>query len=97
MEKSEFKKFFGKEARNNGFEFAFSGWFKESTECIIALDLQKSNYGNYYYINIKIFMQGCFGKQYVKSKYLVKNEIGNIFSRTPDNYAEVLDLDSSRV
>ena len=25
----------------------------------------------------------------------MKNEIGNIFSRTPDDYAEVLDLDSS--
>ncbi len=95
MDKSIFKKLFGKEACNNGFEFSFGGWFKESNECVIAIDLQKSNYGKYYYVNIKVFIQGTFGKTYVKSKALVKNEIGNIFTRTPPEYDDVLDIEST--
>jgi len=49
MENKEFKKLFDIIARNHGFESAFGGWFKESNECIVVLDLQKSNFGNYYY------------------------------------------------
>lgn len=40
MDSKEFKNLFDTIATGNGFEKAFGGWFTDSTECIIALDLQ---------------------------------------------------------
>jgi hypothetical protein len=94
METTDFKKMFGEVAKENGFERACEGWFKEFPEVIQVLDLQKSNYGSYYYLNIKLFVQGAFGNEYVKSKKLVKVDGGDIFLRQPDNYSNLLDLDA---
>ncbi len=96
MEKKEFKKTFGAIAQKSGFEFAFNGWFKQSDDCIVTLDLQKSNYSNLYYLNIKIYVQGTFGNCYKKSADLLRN-VGNIFTRQPKEYDEVFDLDSPMV
>jgi len=93
METTDFKKMFGEVAKENGFERAYEGWFKESPEVIMVLDLQKSNFGSYYYLNIKLFIQGTFGNAYSKSKKLVKTDVGNIFLRQPDNYSNLLNLD----
>ena len=93
MDSKEFKKLFGYLAKN-GFESIFGGWFKESAECIVVLDLQKSNYGNYYELNIKVFIQGLFGKLYIKGKDLVKKDTGDIFIRQPNDYKELFDLDN---
>ncbi|WP_371414658.1 DUF4304 domain-containing protein [Flavobacterium sp. 140616W15] len=40
----EFKDLFDSKA--NGFSKAFGGWYKQSTECISILELQKSNFGD---------------------------------------------------
>ena len=93
MDYKKFKNIFDTIAKTNDFEKAFGGWFKESSECIIALDLQKSNFGNYYELNIKIFVQGMFGIKYTKSKDLVKKHTGDIFTRQPDGYKNILDFD----
>jgi hypothetical protein len=94
MESKEFKKIFNEVATNYGFEAAFGGWFKESDECIAAMYLQKSNYGNYYELNIKIFIQGIFGNQYKKTKDL-KYSKSAILARQPKEFQEAFDLDSS--
>ena len=95
MESKEFKKVFEKVAKANNFEKAFGGWFKESTECIVVLCLQKSNFGDYYELNIKIFIQGMFGNKYTRSKDLVKKNVGDVFTRQPSDYSNVLDFDIS--
>jgi Domain of unknown function (DUF4304) len=95
MESDDFKKIFNDMAKENGFEKAYEGWFKEFPEVIQVLDLQKSNYGKFYYLNIKFFVQGVFGNKYTKSKKLVKIDGGNIFLRQPDQYSSSLDLDNS--
>jgi hypothetical protein len=94
MDSKEFKKIFDRTAIANGFEKAFGGWLKESSECIIVLYLQKSNFGDYYGLNIKIFVKGMFGNSYVKSKDLVKKHTGDIFTRQPNKYKDVLDFDT---
>lgn len=81
MDSKEFKKLFGEVAKSNGFERAFGGWFKDSVESIVVLDLQKSNFGDYYEMNIKIYVQGIFGNSYSKNKDLVKKDTGDIFIR----------------
>lgn len=94
MENKDFKKSFNEIAKKHGFESAFGGWFKESDECIAAIYLQKSNYGNYYELNIKIFIQGMFGEYYKKSKSL-KNAVSDILGRQPEEYKDTFDLESS--
>ena len=93
MNSKEYKNAFNAVARQNGFEKVFGGWFKESEECILVLDLQKSNFGDYYEMNVKIFIQGAFGNYYVKSKDLVKKDIGSIFTRQPNEMRNVLIFD----
>lgn len=86
---------FGEIAKQYGFERAYEGWFKEFPEVIQVLGLQKSNYSNLYYLNIKIFIQGFFGKQYKKSKLLVTNATASIFCRPGIQYSKFLDLENS--
>jgi hypothetical protein len=94
MDNKEFKNVFAEVAKLNSFHKAFNGWFKESAETIIVRNLQKSNFGNYYDLNIKIYVQGVFGNHYVRSKDLVK-DIGDLFRRQPREYNDVFDLDAS--
>ena len=93
MNSKEFKPVFDKVAQSNDFIKAFGGWFKESPECIVVLDLQKSNYGDYYELNIKIFVQEMFGNKYIMNKELVKKHTGDIFTRQPAEYNDVFDFD----
>ncbi len=93
MDSKEFKKVFGDVAKLNGFESAFGGWFRDSTESIVVLDLQKSNFGDYYEMNIKIYVQGLFGNSYTRNKDLVKKDTGDIFRRQPPEYKSVFDFD----
>jgi hypothetical protein len=93
MNSKEFKIIFGEVAKTNGFEKSFGGWFKEGAECIIVLDLQKSNFGDSYELNIKIYVQGAFGSRYVRNKDLVKKDTGDIFRRQPPEYKDIFDFD----
>lgn len=92
MDNKVFKKTFSEIAVHHSFEFRFGGWFKESSECIVALFLQKSNFGNNYYLNIKIFIQGSFGIYYQKTKDL-KFATSEILKRQPSEYNDVFDLE----
>ncbi len=94
MDNKILKKTFNAIAICNSFEPCFGGWFKESSESIVALFLQKSNFGNNYYLNIKVFFQGSFGIYYQKSKDL-KFATSEIFGRQPNEYNDVFNLDSS--
>ncbi len=93
MECNDFKKMFGETAKDNGFEKEFEGWFKEADEVIHVLDLQKSNFGKLYYLNIKLYIHGIFEKKYIRSKKLVKVDVGTILIRQPDNYSYLLNLE----
>jgi len=93
MDSKIFKKNFSKIAVSNSFESYGGGWLKESSESIVALFLQKSSFGNNYYLNIKVFVQGSFGIYYQKSKDL-KLSTSDIFKRQPIEYNDVFDLEA---
>lgn len=95
MDRKTFKEIINKLACRYGFESKFASWFKVSDECIIGLTLQKSNYSDSYYLNIKIFMQGIRGLTYSVDRNLIMKEPGNIFRRQPTEYDTTFDLDSS--
>lgn len=93
MDSKEFKKIFDELAKANGFSKSFGAWFRESQETIVVLELQKSNFGDYYDLNIKIFVQGMFGNTHFMNKNLAKKEMGDIFTRQPNEFSEVLNFD----
>ena len=94
MEASVFKKIFNEISKKSGFQKIFTDWCKESEECIVMLNLQKSNFENLYYLNIKIFIHEIFGNIYLKDKNLLK-DTGDIFLRQPVEYKNIFDLNSS--
>ncbi len=93
MDSKEFKTVFGEVANTNDFKKAFGGWDKESPECIAILELQKSNFGDYYQLLIKIFIQGAFEKTYIPSKDLIKSSMGHITTNETPEYKAVFDFD----
>ncbi|MEL7064349.1 MAG: DUF4304 domain-containing protein [Bacteroidota bacterium] len=93
MDSKKFRKTFGILAEEYGLRKAFSGWFRQSKECIVVLVLQKSSYGNYYQLNIMSFIQGLFKKQYQVDKSLFKSSMGDVNGSEPQEYRNVLDLD----
>lgn len=95
MDSKQFKKYFNIIAKDKGFEDAFGGWIKDGKECILVLVLQKSKFGDYFQLNIKIFIQGMFGKTYIKNKDLVQQEVGNVFTGEPLEYKSLFDFDKN--
>jgi hypothetical protein len=95
MNNKEFKKVFNKLAQHHGFTSVFGGWYKESSECIVILELQKSNFGNYYQLLIKTFIQGAFSMSYTPNKELIKSSCGHITKNENPEYKNSLDLDIS--
>lgn len=92
METKDFRKLFKGLAKKNGFEPAFNGWLKQSEKCFFTMELIRSNFGRYYMIDLKIYVQGTFGNHYVKDKSLLRN-VGDFFSRTPKQFDTALDLE----
>lgn len=93
MDSKLFKSLFNTVAKSNNFSYQHSAWFRESSDSIIVLSLQKSNYDNLYYLNIKTFVRGLFGESYNVSKTLTK-DTGHIFRREPADYQSAFNLDS---
>jgi hypothetical protein len=94
MEQNEFKKLFGDIAKKNGFNTSFGGWYKNSKECIVVLELQKSNFGDYYMLLIKIFVHGIFESIYAPNKDLIKSPMGHFTTNETSKYQTVLELDN---
>lgn len=95
MNSKEFKTVFDEVAKSNNFSKSFGGWYKESPQCIAILELQKSNFGDYYMLNIKIFIQGLFDRKYSISKDLIKSSLGHANSNETLDYKEVFDFDNA--
>jgi hypothetical protein len=93
MKSRDFKELFGKIAIANGFKKAFGGWYKESTECLAVIALQKSNYGNYYQLNIKILIHGVFQDSYTPDRAMMITTGGHIGSSEPKEFRHIFDLD----
>lgn len=94
MDNKEFKKSFCTMAKQYGFKTAFGCCYKESSECLFVMELQKSNYSNLFYLNLKTYVQGVFGKEYLVHKDYLKKYMGNIFNRLTLQYSSIFDLES---
>jgi hypothetical protein len=95
MDSKEFKAVFGQVAKAHDYKKAFSGWYKESPECLAILELQKSNFGDYYQLNIKIFVQGFFQRTYSPTKDSIKRSMGHVNSSETKDYKNVFDFEET--
>ena len=89
------KRTFAEITKSIGLETKFGGFVKETEEVIIVLLFQKSNYSSQVYLNIKLYIQGVFGKNYQISRDMVNNDVGDVFRRAPKDYDEIFDLSSN--
>ena len=90
----DLKYFFTEATKSVGFESKFGCLVKTTNEVIIVLSFQKSYYSSQVYLNIKLFIQGIFGKNYQLSREMVSNDVGDIFRRAPKDYDEIFNLSS---
>lgn len=88
------KRTFAEITKSIGLETKFGGFVKETEEVIIVLSFQKSNYSSQVYLNIKLYIQGVFGKNYQLSRKMVVNDVGDVFRRAPKDYDQIFDLGS---
>ncbi len=72
MESKDLKKIIEEVAKRNCFKLVNSNWVKESEETIMVLNLQKSNFSNKYYLNIRVFIKGLFDKFIKTDKTVLK-------------------------
>lgn len=91
----EFKKIFTQVAKKYGLEKGDGGWYSESKETLVTLNLQKSNYSNLYYLNIKTYIHGIYNQEYEPNKYWIVNHPGIISTRQPNEYSYIFDLEST--
>lgn len=94
MDNKIFKKEFCTIAKQHGFKTAFGCCYKENSECIFVLELQKSNFGDYYELNMKTYIQGVFGQKYTINKDCFKKDIGDISNRPPRHFFSIFDLEA---
>lgn len=88
------KRTFAEITKSIGLETKFGGFVKETEEVIIVLSFQKSNYSSQVYLNIKLYIQGVFGKKYQLSREVVVNDVGDVFRRAPRDYDEIFNLNT---
>lgn len=93
MDAKELKRLFGEVAIENGFDLQFGGWFCDSSECIVVLDLQHSNFGPCYQLNIQIFVRGLFAAHEGRIKKMVKGMTPDVSLGQPTAKVAAMALD----
>ena len=102
MDTKNFKERFNEIAIRHGFENLFGAWFKESSECVLALILVKSNYSKTYYLRIKVNLTNAYGRNFKKEKKWVNHDLADVVVGPGKEFADLFDLgkqmdDSERV
>lgn len=57
IDKNTLKNAFGETVRNAGFVKKSGSWYRSGADAIVVLNLQKSDHGNYYYLNVGISLK----------------------------------------
>ena len=94
MDNKTFKLTIKKLAVENGFKQFPKCYFRESSVSLIGLELQKSNYSNYYYLNIQNYIQGYHGLHYTPSIELLHGDKAVFFRRQKKEYNSAFELDN---
>src|SRR5262245_50495126 len=60
------KKPFEESLKNAGFTKKSGSWYHDKSDAILVANLQKSNYGDQYYVNLAIWLKALGDAQYPK-------------------------------
>ena len=93
---NRFKSIFDSIAVKNRWLAVKGGWvhsIKETDECIVSIDLQKSSHAKQFYVNIQIYVQDAFGRRFDRNLQ-VQNAIPTAFRRLPKDFDDIFDLTS---
>ncbi|HEX7061746.1 MAG TPA: DUF4304 domain-containing protein [Woeseiaceae bacterium] len=93
MDAKDFKALFNDVALAHGFQTAYGGWYRELPVGLFVVSLQKSNFGNYFEANLKLFLNQTASAGSWDLKKCVKSMSGDIFRRQPEEYRRAFDLD----
>src|SRR4051812_3939800 len=94
METRDFKTMFAEVATSRGFVAGGGGWYRELLMGLFILALQKSNLGEYFELNLKLFLNRTVPKDAASLKKMTKSMSGDIFRRQPEQYRRAFDLGS---
>jgi hypothetical protein len=93
MDIKHFKKIFTQVAMKHGFDSEFTGWFRESANCILALQLQHSAHGRQFDLNLKGYLKVKLESKSARTKEMVNQMSGHYFLRPPQALKTSLDMD----
>ena len=94
MKPPEFKRLFADVAKAHGFSAAQGGWYRELSVGLFILNLQKSNFGAYFELNLKLFLGRHAPSNSADFKRFVRTLAGDIFRRHPEEFRSAFDLSS---
>lgn len=82
---------FGKDA---GYEKKSGAWYRRADEVIAAVDLQKSQYGPQYYVNVSFWLRALGDDLYPKTwKSHIQLRLGSMPGVEPERAERLLDLE----
>jgi hypothetical protein len=95
MDAAELKSILGGVASNHGFVAAHGGWYRNTRSATMVLSLQRSNFGSYFDLNIKLFIEVWTDKSLSTIRDKIKKGSGDVFIRQPKYCSSAFDLESS--
>jgi len=94
MSVTEFKKLFNEIATSEQWQKICDGWLnqeRETDECTVFINLEKSNYGKLYYVGIGVFVRNAFGHS-LDSTDMREFKQPTLYRRHPTELDPVFDL-----
>lgn len=97
MNVGSFKKYFSEIAVRHDWLVSKRGWItqrRDSDECTVAIDLQKSSYGKQFYVNIHVYIHEDLRGNFDQGLSF-DSSVLTAYRRAPNVFSEILDLTSN--
>jgi hypothetical protein len=95
MDQTELKTALDAVAKAHGFASAHGGWWRDSPLALITLSLQRSNFANSCYLNMKLHIGKSAACDARELKRFIKTSSGDVFRTQGREFDQFFDLDSS--
>ena len=92
-----FKDFFTKTMKELGFKKTSGSWHKENDDIHFLVNLQKSNYGANYYINLGIFLKMISDGNYREEKSHLRTRVESLVFNDECEIIDALNLEKTMV
>jgi len=83
-------------ARTHGFTRKATSWYRKQPDSIAVLDLQKSQYGHQYYVNVALWLLPLGSATTPKENQCqIRSRLGSLYPEDEREIAQLLDLESN--